>query len=132
MSEKEKLLKKSIEVFVEKAEDCIALAKTQHQIADKQHEIADKQHEIADNQDNFLDKPDQAAEEQREAADEQHEAADQQHDAAVRLNALGTAMISDAVGAKGEVEVHSKPTSPPLRERPDLQKIQKKIFGKTA
>ena len=132
MSEKEKLLEKSIVVLVEKAEDCIALAKTQHQIADKQHEIADKQHEIADNQDNFADKPHEAAEEQREAADEQHEAADQQHEAAVRLDTLGTAMISDAAGVKGEMEVDSGRTSPPLRERPDLQKIQKKFFGKTA
>lgn len=87
------LLEKSVQVLTEKAEDCLDLAKTQHQIADKQNQIADRQHETADNQLSTVD-------EQHDAADDQHEAAEQQHEAADRLKALGTKLNSDAVGVK--------------------------------
>ena len=42
------LLEKSVEVIMEKAEDCLDLAKTQHEIADQQHAIADQQQDSAD------------------------------------------------------------------------------------
>lgn len=47
MSMEKTLRKKSIEVLIEKAEECKDLAKTQHRIADEQSDITVKQHETA-------------------------------------------------------------------------------------
>ncbi len=47
MSVEKTVSKKSIEVLIDKGEECKDLANTQHLIADKQSDIAEKQHETA-------------------------------------------------------------------------------------
>lgn len=91
-------LEKSVGVLMDKAEDCLDLAKTQHATADQQHDTADKLDTLAKTQ---------------------HEIADKQHASADKLDTLGQALTADAVELKGEMEIAAGRSSPRMRERPD-------------
>jgi hypothetical protein len=89
-----RLVQKSVQALMNKAEDCLDLAKTQHKAADQQHEIADKQHEISH---------------------EQHDSAAKLDTSADKLDIVSDALIAEAIELKGELEMDAGRTSPRLR-----------------
>jgi hypothetical protein len=94
MNFEKRLLQKSAGALMDKAEDCLDLAKTQHKAADQQHEIADKQHEISH---------------------ELHDNAAKLDTSADKLDTVGGALITEALELKGELEMDAGRTSPRLR-----------------
>lgn len=85
------VLEKSADALLEQAEDCFDLAKTQHKLAEHQHEIATLQQQNADKQQGI--------------AARQHCDADQLTDKANKLDALGHALIDNALEIKGDTMV---------------------------
>ena len=104
--------------MMDKAEDCLDLAKTQHDIADKQHERADKLDTLAETQRAIADQQHERADKLDSLAKTQHEMADQQHDSADKLDTLGQALTADAVELKGELEMAAGRSSPRMRSGP--------------
>jgi hypothetical protein len=91
-----------------KAEECLDLAKAQHEAADAQRDIAAQQLDNAAMQ--------QAnANRQREIALKQHESAEKMHADADKLDALGHALNEGALEIKGEAELAIGRNSPPFR-----------------
>jgi hypothetical protein len=103
---------KSSDNILKRAEDCFELAKTQHDAADLQHSIAarqlnnaGKQHDIAARQFDNVDNQHANAGIQEEIAAKQHESADQLDVSAMKLRALGRALVDDAAEVTGETEL---------------------------